>query len=150
MTRPACLLFLAAAIPLTMAFGQPAGMQADESGNAAIHSLTVETGEFRSVRGDLYIELSDALGEVISAEIHPVTGRRMTLTFDSLPSGPRAVRIFHDENSNGRLDTNLLGIPREGYGFSNNPRSRLGVPAFEDRLFILRSDTTITITLVYW
>ena len=114
------------------------------------HTLAVETGEFRRIRGELFIEVSDAEGETITAEIHPVTGRNVTVRFDSLAPGPVAVRLFHDENSNGKLDTNLLGIPTEGYGFSNNPRSRFGEPALEDRLFELRTDTTIQIRLTYW
>ena len=113
-------------------------------------TLKVVTEEFRTVKGDLFIELSDDQGEVISAEIHPVTGKSVTVRFDSLSPGPRAVRLFHDENSNGTLDTNFFGIPTEGYGFSNNPRSRFGEPSLRDRLFEHQADTTIHITLTYW
>ncbi len=113
-------------------------------------TLKVETGEFRSVRGSLFIELSDAGGETLSAEIHPVTGSTVTVRFDSLTPGPKTVRLFHDKNSNGELDTNFLGIPTEGYGFSNNQRSRFGPPPYEDRLFDHRQDTTISISLIYW
>jgi uncharacterized protein (DUF2141 family) len=42
-----------------------------------------------------------------------------------------AVALFHDENSNGHLDTNLLGIPTEGYGFSGNPTIYLGPPGLD-------------------
>ena len=44
------------------------------------------------------------------------------LRFADLVPGRYGVLVLHDENDNGKLDTNLLGIPREGYGFSNNPR----------------------------
>ncbi len=113
-------------------------------------SLLVVTGDFRTIKGDLFIELSDDANRVLSAEIHPVTGDTVTVRFDGLSSGRKSVRLFHDENGNGTLDTNFLGIPREGYGFSNNPRSRFGEPSLEDRLFELRADTTIRISLVYW
>jgi len=113
-------------------------------------SLTVVTGEFRSVKGNLFIELADEKGAVLYAEIHPVTGNTATVRFDSLLPGPKAVRLFHDENSNGTLDTNFFGIPTEGYGFSNNPRSRFGEPSFRDRLFEHQTDTTIQVTLVHW
>ncbi len=112
--------------------------------------LKVVTGEFRAVKGDLIIELSDSTGEAFTGGIHPVTGTTVTVRFDSLAPGPKAVRLFHDENSNGKLDTNFFGIPSEGYGFSNNPRSRFGEPSFKDRLFELKADTTIHITLTYW
>lgn len=38
-----------------------------------------------------------------------------------LPAGSYGVQVMHDENDNGKLDTNVMGIPVEGYGFSNNP-----------------------------
>ncbi len=52
-----------------------------------------------------------------------------SLRFGDLPSGDYAVALFHDENGNGKLDTSL-GIPREGIGFSNNPRLLFGPPRF--------------------
>ena len=50
---------------------------------------------------------------------------------DHLPPGRYAVNAFHDENGNGESDTNLLGIPAEGYGFANDPVIRFGPPDFE-------------------
>jgi len=47
-----------------------------------------------------------------------------------LPPGRYAVIVFHDENDNGILDTNFLGIPKEGYGFSNNASGLFSAPAF--------------------
>ena len=44
---------------------------------------------------------------------------------------------MHDENRNGKLDTNFLGIPKEGVGASNNPKSRFGPPSFEESMFVL-------------
>ena len=41
------------------------------------------------------------------------------------------MNAFHDENGNGELDTNLFGIPSEGYGFANDPDSTFGPPKFE-------------------
>jgi MipA family protein len=36
-----------------------------------------------------------------------------------LPPGDYALVVYHDENGNGRLDRNFIGIPREPLGFSN-------------------------------
>ena len=55
---------------------------------------------------------------------------RATCEFPRVPVGVYAVSVFHDENLNGRLDTNWLGIPREGVGASNNPKPRMGPPKF--------------------
>lgn len=57
-----------------------------------------------------------------------VTSRRVQL--DGIPPGHYAITLFHDENTNRRLDT-TLGIPREGFGFSRNPVVRFGAPKFK-------------------
>ena len=66
----------------------------------------------------------------ISASV-PATSRTIRLT--GVQPGRYAVSLLHDENGNGRLDT-TLGIPREGFGFSNNPGLRFGPPRFESVL----------------
>ena len=50
--------------------------------------------------------------------------------FSDIPPGTYALGVIHDENMNGKLDTNRLGIPVEGYGFSNGARALLGAPSF--------------------
>jgi uncharacterized protein (DUF2141 family) len=58
-------------------------------------------------------------------------------TFSDLPAGTYAIAVFHDENDNGVLDTNFAGMPREGYGFSNNHRYTLHPASFEESRFEL-------------
>ena len=48
--------------------------------------------------------------------------------------------IFHDVNNNGKLDKNLLGVPTEPYGFSNNARSKWGPPKYDTAKFQLNQD----------
>ena len=50
--------------------------------------------------------------------------------FEDIPPGTHALAVIHDENSDGKLNTNLLGIPTEGYGFSNDAKGLLGPPTF--------------------
>ncbi len=66
-------------------------------------------------------------------------------TFD-LPAGTYAIKVFHDENNNGELDTNFIGIPKEGVGFSNNP-SLTGMPSFQKVSFQLNGEKTVKIEL---
>jgi uncharacterized protein (DUF2141 family) len=54
--------------------------------------------------------------------------------FQGLPAGIYALGVIHDENGNGRLDTFMM-IPREGFGFSHNPRLRMGPPRFDEVRF---------------
>ncbi|MDW7694294.1 DUF2141 domain-containing protein [Flammeovirgaceae bacterium SG7u.111] len=52
-----------------------------------------------------------------------------------LPKGMYAISIFHDKNNNGMLDKNMLGIPKEKFGFSKNPPLVFGPPSFNDSAF---------------
>ena len=66
----------------------------------------------------------------------------------SLPHGEYAVKVFHDENNNGKLDTRMFGIPAERYGFSNNAGGKFGPPEYEDAKFIVEPATQkISITV---
>jgi len=56
-------------------------------------------------------------------------------TFEDIPPGRYAIGVIHDENMNGKLDTNRLGMPTEGYGFSNNARELFGPPSFSAASF---------------
>jgi uncharacterized protein (DUF2141 family) len=60
---------------------------------------------------------------------------KAALRFTDLPKGEYAVTAFLDENSNGKLDTNLFGIPTELYGFSRNARGQTGPTTFAEAAF---------------
>ena len=66
-----------------------------------------------------------------------------------IPQGTYAIACYHDENDNGKLDSNFLGIPKEGTGASNNARGSIGPPKFKDAKFQLVSDTSLTIKINY-
>lgn len=66
-----------------------------------------------------------------------IAASRATVTFDGLAPGTYALACFHDENGNGKLDTNWLGIPKEGMVASNHAKGRMGPPKFDDAKFAL-------------
>lgn len=72
--------------------------------------------------------------------------KTVRITFHNLPAGEYAFSLFHDGNDNSKLDTNILGIPSEQYGFSNNAGS-FGPAKFSDAKFTLKDDKTVTIHL---
>ena len=76
-----------------------------------------------------------------------VSNGQATIVFHDLPEGEYAIAAFHDANSNGKMDTNMLGIPKEAYGASNDAKGTLGPPKFEDARFEIQGDTEITIKL---
>jgi uncharacterized protein (DUF2141 family) len=59
----------------------------------------------------------------------------ITVMFDNLPPGTYAVGAFHDENANDHLDTNVLGLPTEGYALSNGVRAVMAKPTFQQAAF---------------
>jgi len=79
-----------------------------------------------------------------------VTGDTATYVFRNLKPGDYAVAIYHDANANKRFDK-TLGIPTEGFGFSNNARPRLSAPSFKRAAVTVKAPRTkITIRLLHW
>lgn len=70
--------------------------------------------------------------------------------FLNIPPGTYALAVIHDENMDGELATNWLGVPKEGYGFSNDAKAMMSAPSFEDASFPYEGKTLdMTITLNY-
>ena len=70
--------------------------------------------------------------------------------FLDIPPGTYALGVVHDENMNGKLDTKWLGIPKEGYGFSNDAKAFLSAPSFSAAGFRYDGqDMGLTIRLHY-
>jgi uncharacterized protein (DUF2141 family) len=59
-----------------------------------------------------------------------IAERRATCDFTGVAPGTYAVSVVHDENANGKLDTNFIGMPREGVGASNDAKGHMGPPKF--------------------
>lgn len=65
-----------------------------------------------------------------------------TFKFEGLAHGEYAFSLFHDENNNEKLDTNVFGIPKESYAFSNNASGSFGPPSFSKAKFSIKSEST--------
>ncbi len=110
------------------------------------HSLTVAVEGLRNTRGNLLVCITAHATAFPDCSRDPGATRVRIAAADlnrdmrfTLPAGTYAVAIVHDENGNGRLDTMMM-MPREGFGFSRNPRLRLGPPRFADAAFPLTRD----------
>lgn len=119
--------------------------------------LSIEVQLTRQAHGELgyliFASSSGFPGERNKALRHgflPIAPNTQHLRVDTdLPPGTYAVSVYEDLNNNHKLDHNLIGIPREPVGVSNNPPARFGPPRFDECSFHLRGTTqTITITLV--
>lgn len=111
------------------------------------YTLNVIAVNAASDEGTVRAQLLDHNKILVRRTNRPIENREALIRFSELCAGQYAVRLYHDENGNQLLDTNVLGIPRERYGYSNNVRGWMGEPSFERQLFWMESDTTITIKL---
>ena len=90
--------------------------------------LTVRIDGVRTQVGQLMLSLLDSSAgwdnkaKPVAARQVAADAETIELVFPDLAAGDYALMVFHDENDNGKLDSNLIGMPVEGYGFSNNPR----------------------------
>ena len=111
--------------------------------------LTVNITGLRNNTGKIMLQVFDGKEKVIRQETGDIQNKTCSFVFRDLGPGKYAVRFYHDENLNGKMETNLVGKPAEGYGFSNNVTGKLGMPPFEKWLFDLNGNKMIEIKAVY-
>lgn len=117
--------------------------------NLNIQNLSSETGAL--IIG-LYAPTDEFLGEnqCSVCESIPVSENTTSYLIKDVPAGEYAIAILHDTNGNNEMDFNFIGIPKEGYGFSNNPRSRMRQPTYEETKFTMNKNKELTIKMVNW
>ncbi|MFZ9388769.1 MAG: DUF2141 domain-containing protein [Chitinophagaceae bacterium] len=90
----------------------------------------------------------NAAGAYKIARATPVKGTAL-LEFSQVPGGTYAIALFHDTNNDGKLNTNFLGIPKEGYGVSNNIKNLFSAPGYKQCAFRHQGETRIDIVMRY-
>jgi uncharacterized protein (DUF2141 family) len=110
-------------------------------------SLIVNVKKFKNDDGLAYVMLQDPTQKSLQQQWTKIEKNETQAIFKNLKSGKYAVRSYHDENNNKEMDTDFLGIPKESWGCSNNVRPHFAAPKFEDMIFTLEKDETITINM---
>lgn len=115
-------------------------------------TLTVRVTGLRNANGKVLLSLvSDSKSIEKRAVEIDAKSLSAQAVFENLPHGIYSVYVFHDENLNGKMDSNEMGIPIEGYGASNNPERRMGPPDPEETRFTVNQPAiAIEIKLIYW
>lgn len=113
------------------------------------YSLTVEITAIRNNTGKIMVQVFDENEKAIHQQICDIQDKKVTVSVSGLKRGKYAVRFYHDENLNQVMETNIVGKPTEGYGFSNNVTGKFSMPPFEKWLFDLNGDKTIVLKTVY-
>ena len=117
--------------------------------NPPKNQLTVEITNPKHKNGKMMIQVLDLNQKAIqSAVIDCVLPKTSWVSADLL-AGKYVVKVFHDENNNGKMDTKMFGIPKEGWGTSNNVKAQFGPPDFEKMIFDLQTSKKIQIELNY-
>lgn len=115
-------------------------------------TLYVQINNIKHETGAIYMAVYDNKEAYMKKRFHEaifdVPGLGELQTQLNLPYGKFAITIFHDVNDSEDLDTNFMKIPKEPYGFSNNPKSSFGPPGFDAAAFQFEKDgQRIEITL---
>lgn len=84
-----------------------------------------------TIRVGLFTNEKDFLKKAAIGKVVKATGTEITVVFENLQPGEYGLSVIHDENENGELDSNLIGIPKEGFAFGNNAMGMFGPPDFE-------------------
>ena len=118
----------------------PAPPRADDASKAA--GIKVELTGMRNDNGKLGCSLFNGPegfprdgSKVFRHAWAPIKNVRGECFFSGVPAGDYAVSVFHDENGNGKFDMNWMGMPLEGYGFSNNVKPMLKAPSLDECKF---------------
>jgi uncharacterized protein (DUF2141 family) len=135
-----CSAWLASSVPLAA--------QAPRTASVTVHITGI-----RNADGNLRVALRSDENTIVQARTVDIDPKNLTaqVIFEKVPEGAYGVAVIHDENKNEKLDFNEMGMPVEGYGYSNNPPKRPGPAPFEDTKFTLSAPSaSVKITLIYW
>jgi len=115
--------------------------------------VIVEVYGIKEIKGTIVIGLYNKskgfpdVGKQYKGIITKIKTKSATYTFIDVPNGHYAVALFHDINSNGKLDYNFLGIPKELYAFSCITKTCFKTPEFHEAKFKLKDKHTLKLKL---
>ena len=118
------------------------------------NKLSLSITDLRNNKGHVLITVyKDGIGypEEVDKAVRraklTITNKTATVSFVGLASGNYAIAILHDENDDGKMNSNFLGLPKEGYGFSNNVMGSFGPPSFSKASFQYNVNQSKTISI---
>ena len=116
-------------------------------------SMTVVVKNVKETKGQISVALfnkaDDFMGKSLASKSTVAQNGEVQLIFENVTPGDYAISVMHDANENNELDSNAFGIPKEGFGFSNDAMGMFGPPSFEKAKFNFTGENKIAITLKY-
>lgn len=141
------------AVPASASGAAPVGC----TGPASSHWINVTIDNLRSGRGVVILTLYPddkarflkPMGSLYVTKVPARAGVSQACIF--VPqAGAYGLALYHDENDNGKIDRNGLGIPKEGFGFSNNPKIFMSAPGLKSVRFMAGpAGTSLRIRMKY-
>lgn len=114
-------------------------------------TINVEVSGLKNNKGQVMIGIYNSdktfLEKTFKGDVALIKNNKATATFTNLPAGEYAISVFHDENSNRKLDVNFMGIPKEEYAASNGAKGFMGPPKYTDAMFKVNENKTVLIKL---
>lgn len=118
--------------------------------------LRVEVDGLRSDKGHLMAALYDRPqgfprdGKPMREAKVEIHDGRAAVDFDDLAAGTYAIAVLHDENDDGKMNTNWMKLPKEGFGMSNFDRLKMSAPSFEDsKIEFGETDEVVAVKIHY-
>lgn len=116
------------------------------AGAASAARIVVTIDGFHNAAGNVFVGLYSNPNDFLNGnrcdtfQKVKATGGPVTVVFDNLRPGTYAIGAYHDENANDHLDTNVLGLPQEGYALSNGVRAVFSKPTFVEAAFTVGNE----------
>jgi len=124
--------------------------------NVQTYDLTITVPNIKNTKGGIHVSVYSSKNKqeftkigkefrVLDFKAGGVSGKYV---IKDLPEGEYAIAIYHDENGDKKCNTNLIGIPKEGYGFTRIAKL-FSSPKFDDSKILVNKDMTMPINLIY-
>lgn len=114
------------------------------SASASSAELTVEVKGINNNMGKIYIAVYDKAEGWMKKPVHSASAAAnvagVAISLKDVAVGEYAISLYHDENDNGKMDTNIVGMPIEPYAFSNDAAGQFGPASFEQAKFKVDAD----------
>lgn len=120
------------------------------------YDLTISIPNLKNTKGEVHLSVYSSKNKAAFTKIgqefrvldFKSAGAKSKYVVKDLPEGEYAIAIYHDENGDKKCNTNFIGIPKEGYGFTRIVKLR-SQPKFDDSMIVLNKNTSVAINLIY-
>lgn len=117
------------------------------------NNMIVVIKNIKEAKGQIAVALfdneKDFTNKMLTGKTTVSKAGEVQVVFENIAPGNYAISVMHDANENGEIDSNAFGIPKEGFGFSNDAMGMFGPPSFEKAKFSFTGKNQVVITLKY-